>query len=227
MPPPAAVVHHVTDLLGDRLHLMERYAALLADVAVPRGLVGPREIPRLWERHILNCAAVSPLLPARTEVVDVGSGAGLPGLVLAIARPDLHLVLSEPLLRRSSFLTDAVITLGLANVQVRRIRAEDMTGSFDAVTARAVAPLERLARWTLPLLRPGGLLVALKGESAGRELHAAVPVLEGLGARTWRVRELDAGPGIVPTRVVVVESGRPVGQGRSRRPGTAQRRRRA
>jgi 16S rRNA (guanine527-N7)-methyltransferase len=205
---------------------MVRYGDLLADAGVQRGLIGPREVPRLWERHLLNCAVVADLFGPSSTLVDVGSGAGLPGIVLAICRPDLDVVLAEPLLRRTTFLTEAVSVLGLDNVRIERIRAEQMAGGVDAVTARAVAPLDRLARWSLPLIRPGGRLVALKGASAHREVQAALPVLERLGARHWEVRELDVAPGFVPTRAVVVVAGRAVREGSPRRTVGASRRRR-
>jgi 16S rRNA (guanine527-N7)-methyltransferase len=203
------------------------YADLLAGAGVVRGLIGPREVPRLWERHLLNCAVVAELFAPGSRLVDVGSGAGLPGIVLAICRPDLHVVLAEPLLRRTTFLTEAVDALSLDNVRVERVRAEQMSGEMDAVTARAVAPLDRLARWTLPLLRPGGRLVALKGASAGTELQAALPVLEGLGARHWEVLELEVAAGFVPTRAVVVVAGHAVREGGPGRNAGADTRRRA
>jgi 16S rRNA (guanine527-N7)-methyltransferase len=213
-------------LLGEHLDAMVRYGDLLADAGVQRGLIGPREVPRLWERHLLNCAVAADLFGPGSTLVDVGSGAGLPGIVLAICRPDLDVVLAEPLLRRTTFLAEAVSVLGLDNVRIERIRAEQMAGGVDAVTARAVAPLDRLARWSLPLIRPGGRLVALKGASAHREVQAALPVLERLGARHWEVRELDVGRGFVPTRAVVVVAGRAVREGGSRRTVDASRRRR-
>jgi 16S rRNA (guanine527-N7)-methyltransferase len=214
-------------LLGDHMSALVRYADLLADAGVVRGLIGPREVPRMWERHLLNCAVVAELFAPGSRLVDVGSGAGLPGIVLAICRPDLHVVLVEPLLRRTTFLIEAVDALSLDNVRVERVRAEKMAGDVDAVTARAVAPLDRLARWTLPLLRPGGQLVALKGASAGTELQAATPVLEGMGARHWEVLEMEVAPGFVPTRAVVVVAGHAVREGGPRRNGGAGRRRRA
>src|SRR4051812_18270942 len=167
-PPAAAAV------FGDRLPLAVRYAKLLAGAGVERGLLGPRETPRLWERHLLNCAGLTELIEPGQQVLDVGSGAGLPGIVLAIRRPDLQVVLVEPLLRRATFLTEAVEELGLANVSVRRARAEDLAGVISApvVVARAVAPVDRLGAWTLPLLLPGGRLLALKGEAAEGELAA-------------------------------------------------------
>lgn len=214
-------------LLGDHLPALVHYADLLADAGVLRGLIGPREVPRLWERHLLNCAVLAELFAPGSRLVDVGSGAGLPGIVLAICRPDLRVVLAEPLLRRTTFLNEAVAALSLDNVRVERVRAEQMAGDVDAVTARAVAPLDRLARWTLPLLRPGGRLVAVKGASAGTELQAALPVLEGLGARHWEVLEIEVAPGFVPTRAVVVVAGHSVREGGPRRNAGAGKRRRA
>ena len=143
-----------------------------------RGLIGPREAPRLWDRHLLNCAVLGEVVPRGVAVADVGSGAGLPGLVLAIARPDLRVTLVEPLLRRTRFLDEVVDLLGLqAQVEVLRGRAEELADgrTFDVVTARAVAPLERLARWCLPLVAPGGELVAMKGASAPAEVVEAGP----------------------------------------------------
>src|SRR3954466_11675743 len=161
------------EVLGDALPLAERYTDFLAGPGVERGLIGPREVERLWDRHVLNCAVVAELVPESAEVIDVGSGAGLPGIVLAIMRTDLSVTLLEPLLRRTVFLQECVDLLGLPNVVVRRARAEEAADEFaaDIVTARAVAPLERLAGWALPLLRPGGELLALKGERAAVELE--------------------------------------------------------
>ena len=165
----------------------EAYAELLTVEATVRGLIGPREVPRLWERHILNCAVISDLMPEGSSVCDIGSGAGLPGLVLAIRRPDMFLTLVEPLLRRTTFLDLAVTSLGLKNVTVHRGRAEEMhgeskqAGGFDVVTSRAVAPMERLAGWSLPLVRSGGLFLAMKGSSAQEELDGAGKALRRLG----------------------------------------------
>ncbi|QUX29180.1 16S rRNA (guanine(527)-N(7))-methyltransferase RsmG [Nocardiopsis akebiae] len=172
LPDPPAEAEAV---FGTSLPTARRYAELLADDGVRRGLIGPREVPRLWERHLINCAVVEELLPEGAEVVDVGSGAGLPGLVLGLLRPDIRMVLLEPLLRRTVFLNEAVEILELPNVEVRRGRAEEAHGEVytDFVTARAVAPLSRLAGWSLPLLREGGSLLALKGEQAEAELAAA------------------------------------------------------
>jgi 16S rRNA (guanine527-N7)-methyltransferase len=158
----------------------------------------------------LNCAVTQGALPHGAAVADVGSGAGLPGVVLAIVRPDLKVALVEPLLRRSTFLGEVIAELGLPNARVVRSRAEDLHGELvvDVVTARAVAPLDRLARWTLPLLRPGGTLVALKGGSVRQELADAADALRALGAATWHISEYGAGVVDPPTLVAVVEAGR-------------------
>jgi 16S rRNA (guanine527-N7)-methyltransferase len=213
-PPPGAA-----DLFGQRLGLAKAYAELLAGAGVERGLIGPREVPRLWERHLVNCVLVADAFEHGSSVCDVGSGAGLPGIVLAIARPDLHVTLLEPLLRRTTFLEEVVEQLGLENVQVRRGRAEDQSpGVYDAVTARAVAPIDRLARWALPLCRPGGRLVALKGASAAEELDQHARALRRLGARRWHVREF-VHP---PARAVAIEV--VAGETESRARGTTRRR---
>ncbi len=193
---------------GDRLPLAMRYSAWLAGAAVERGLVGPREVTRLWTRHVLNCAGLDPLIPANRSVVDVGSGAGLPGLVIAIQRPDVHVTLLEPLLRRSEFLREVVVDLDLRNAEVERHRAEEWPGGrrFDVATARAVAPLARLAQWCLPLLRPGGQLLALKGRNAETEIEDATSVLQRLGAGSAEILTLD-GEGDHSTRVVRITAG--------------------
>ena len=143
---------------SDRLPLVERYAELLATDGVVRGLIGPREVPRLWDRHIVNCALLATALPRDARVADIGSGAGLPGLVVGLARPDVRVTLVEPLLRRTTFLEEVVAELGLDKVVVRRDRADALHGqeTFDVVTARAVAPLERLLGWCMPLVSPTG-----------------------------------------------------------------------
>ena len=171
-------------VFASRLPVAEQYADLLATEGVVRGLIGPREVPRLWDRHILNSAVVIPRVPEGSTVADVGTGAGLPGLVWAIARPDLRVTLIEPLLRRTTFLDEAVATLGLDNVTVRRSRAEDVDETYDVVTARAVAPLDKLGRWCLPLVRKGGVLLALKGRTAQDEVRTATATLHRLGATT-------------------------------------------
>jgi 16S rRNA (guanine527-N7)-methyltransferase len=168
---------------SDRLPLAIAYADLLATEGVVRGLIGPREAPRLWDRHLLNCAALGDVVPQGATVCDIGSGAGLPGLVLAIARPDLRITLVEPLLRRTTFLDEVVSTLSLEHVEVVRGRAEALHGErrFDVVTSRAVAPLERLLVWSMPLVAPNGALVAMKGSSVHEEIAAAAPTLRRLG----------------------------------------------
>ncbi len=203
-PPPAAIRY-----FGQRLLTVRRYADLLAGAGLERGLLGPREVPRLWERHLLNCAVVHEAIPPEATVADVGSGAGLPGIVVAIVRPDVSMTLVEPLLRRSTFLDEVIGELKLSNVAVVRSRAEDLHGKLEAdvVVARAVAPLDRLARWTLPLLRPGGTLVALKGSSAREELTKATDVLRALGASNWKISEYGAGVVDPPTLAAVVEAG--------------------
>src|SRR4051794_31704933 len=160
--PPADVVERV---FGDGASGAIKFAALLADHGVERGLIGPREVERLWDRHLFNSAVLAELVPQNCRAVDVGSGAGLPGIPLAIARPDVRLTLLEPMARRVAWLQEVVDTLGL-DVEVVRGRAEEpevrrRLGDSDIVTARAVAPMERLAGWCLPLLRSGGLLLAL------------------------------------------------------------------
>lgn len=180
-PPPPAGARAV---FGDRLALAVRFTSILADSGVSHGLIGPREVSRLWERHVLNCAVIHPAVPADQTVIDVGSGAGLPGLALAIARPDLHLHLVEPMLRRTNWLSSAVSELALTNVTVHRGRAEEFWGVLRApvVTARAVARLSDLAAWCLPLLLPGGCLLAIKGSSVTEEVEADRAALRRLGA---------------------------------------------
>ena len=179
------------------------YADLLAGAGVERGLIGPREVPRLWDRHLLNCAVVvdpeSGLVPEGAAVIDVGSGAGLPGLVWAIARPDLDIVLLEPLLRRATFLEEAVSALGLERVRVVRGRAEESKLTAAVVTARAVAPLDRLLGWVARLVAPGGEVLALKGSSAAEEI--AVAQAAGI-AGTYEL--IECGVGIVEPSTTVV-----------------------
>lgn len=180
-PPDAAAM-----VFGDRLELANRYAGLLAGPAVERGLIGPREVDRIWDRHILNSAAVAELIEPGARVVDIGSGAGLPGLPIAIARPDLRVALVEPMLRRTEFLAEAVAELGLA-VEVVRGRAEEPTvrtrlAEADAVVSRAVASLDKLTRWSFPLLRSGGRMLAMKGERAEEEVAEGRPAMAALGA---------------------------------------------
>ena len=193
---------YAAGVFSSRLPMAEQYADLLATEGVTRGLIGPREVPRLWDRHILNSAVVVARVPEGATVADVGSGAGLPGLVWAIARPDLSVSLIEPLLRRTVFLEEAISALGLDNVKVVRSRAEDVKETYDVVTARAVAPLDRLGRWCLPLVRREGVLLALKGRTAQDEVAASTATLRRLGATTIVVTTY--GTEGVPTTVVEV-----------------------
>jgi 16S rRNA (guanine527-N7)-methyltransferase len=222
--PPPSLRAAAVALFGDRLPVAERYAGLLATTGVERGLIGPREAPRMWDRHLINCAALTELIPSGLYVVDVGSGAGLPGIVLAVARPDLRVSLVESLARRTTFLIEAVEELGLDRVDVVRGRAEECATALrpaDVVTARAVAPLGKLVAWCLPLARPGGSLLAIKGSSAVAEIEehrgamrragGGEPVLRHCGAR-W-----------LPEPVTVVEVRRSAveGAGRGTRRGKA------
>ncbi len=192
-------------MCGDHLAAMVAYAEILAGPGVDRGLIGPRELPRLWERHLLNCAVVASAPSRGAFVVDVGSGAGLPGMVWALLRPDLEIVLLEPLLRRTEFLGEALDALGLTRVSIDRSRAEDAHDRYaaDVVTARAVAPLDRLLGWTLPLLRPGGRLLAFKGRTVGSEVAAASTALSTAGASPARVSTY--GDGILDPPATIVE----------------------
>jgi 16S rRNA (guanine527-N7)-methyltransferase len=190
-------------LFGAQLYLARRFTANLAEQGEERGLIGPLELPRLWSRHILNCAIVAPLL--RPGMVgDVGSGAGLPGLVLAIARPDVSFVLIEPMERRFAWLTEQVDELGLANVSVVRDRAEDahLTAPLDQVTARAVSAFRKLIPLTAPLLRPGGELVLMKGAGATAEIDAAVKEIRRFRLRDVEVLTLGTGVLDEVTRVI-------------------------
>ncbi|TRX60429.1 MULTISPECIES: 16S rRNA (guanine(527)-N(7))-methyltransferase RsmG [Corynebacterium] len=165
-----------SDVFGSRLPLAQKYHDSLATDGSTRGFIGPREVPRLWERHLINCAVVAEVMPQNATLIDVGSGAGLPGIPLAIARPDLKITLIEPLLKRSTYLNEVVDLLGLDNVTVIRGRAEEgpvkkQVQGADIVTSRAVAPLGKLAKWSLPLVRKGGEMIALKGSSVHEELE--------------------------------------------------------
>jgi 16S rRNA (guanine527-N7)-methyltransferase len=203
---PAEMSIAAEKLFGDRLPLAARYAELLMTDGVLRGLIGPREAPRIWDRHLLNCAAVAELIPDGATVADVGSGAGLPGMVLAVARPDLTVTLIEPLARRTAFLFEAVTALGLDRTIVVRGRAEECVGKLplvDVVTARAVAPLDRLVGWCLPLTTIGGRLLALKGASVATELIEHADALTRMGAGKSVVRS--CGDDILDEPTTVVE----------------------
>ena len=204
MTAPPAAPSAAAGVFGSRLPLAAQFAGLLADSGVTHGLVGPREVPRLWERHVLNCAVIHPALPAGADVIDVGSGAGLPGLALAIARPDVRMHLVEPMLRRTTWLLAAVDELRLDNVEVHRGRAEQFWDQLSApvVTARAVARLGELARWSLPLVQAGGSMLALKGASAQEELEADRAALRRLGAVSEAV-EMYGDEVISPATIVV------------------------
>lgn len=208
VPPPPP---HAAEVFGDRLNIAESYAEMLAAGGVERGLLGPREVERLWDRHILNSAAVAELIPPDARVVDIGSGAGLPGIPLAIARPDLSVALVEPMQRRTEFLAEAIVGLGL-DVIVRRGRAEDKTvrdelGGADVVVSRAVAALDKLTGWCLPLLRVGGRMLALKGERADDEVAEWAAAMSALGAVNVEVMKCGVSYSSPPVTVVSAELG--------------------
>lgn len=195
------------EVFGSGVDAAEEYVRVLADEGVLRGLIGPSEPGRLWSRHVLNSAVLGEAIGAGLRVVDIGSGAGFPGIPLAIARPDLDVVLVEPLLRRTVFLDEVVERLSLANVSVVRGRAEekaiiDRVGGADVVTSRAVAPLDRLARWSAPLIRIGGQFVALKGRSAEQEIVDHRAAAERVGLSGLRVRVVGSALA-EPTMVIV------------------------
>ena len=163
----------LTSIFGDLTDQAIEYGQILATTAVERGLIGPREVDRIWDRHIFNSLPLITLMPEGATVIDIGSGAGLPGVVLGLARPDLQITLLEPLERRATFLLEVLIQLGLTNLQVVRGRAEEHKSRYQIVTARAVAPLPKLLQISWRLIAPGGKLLALKGESAESELASA------------------------------------------------------
>lgn len=207
-PPPPTAANAV---FGDRASLAHRYANLLAGPGVERGLIGPREVERLWDRHILNSAAVAELIEPGARIADIGSGAGLPGLPIAIARPDVHVTLIEPMLRRTEFLAETVAELGLP-VEIVRGRAEEpdvraRAGGVDVVVSRAVASLEKLTRWSLPLLRPGGRMLAMKGERADEEVVEGRRGMTSLGATDVRVMRCGESYSDPPVTVVIAVRG--------------------
>ena len=206
-PPPTAAAA----VFGDRLNLARRYAELLAGPGVERGLIGPREVDRVWDRHILNSAAVGEIIEPGARVVDIGSGAGLPGIPIAIARPDLRVTLVEPMLRRTEFLTEVVEELGLG-VEVVRGRAEEPAvrsrlADCDVVVSRAVASLDKLTRWSFPLLRPGGRMLAMKGERAEEEVAEARRGMVALGASGVEVVRCGESYSSPPATVVIAVRG--------------------
>ncbi len=208
-PPPGARA-----VFGDRLDDAQRYAQILAGAGVERGLIGPRETDRLWDRHLLNSVALTELLSPGDQIADIGSGAGLPGIPLALARPDLRVTLIEPLLRRTDFLREVIDDLGV-DIAVVRGRAEDQivrqqVGEMDAVVSRAVASLDKLTRWSMPLLRPGGRMLAIKGERAAGEIDEHRRVMESLGAVDARVVTCGGNYLSPPATVVIARRGESV-----------------
>lgn len=205
------VAGRAQDFLGEGFGRVSAFADALVAQGVLRGLIGPRELPRLWERHLLNSAALLPYLPPAGTVVDVGSGAGLPGVVIACARPDLHVVLVEPMERRALWLTEVAESIGLSSVEVVQRRAEELHGRLaaDVVTARAVAPLDRLMTWCFPLVRDGGSLLAMKGSRAEDEATDAAALIERLGGGAPEILSAGTIPGVAPTTLVRVVRVRP------------------
>jgi 16S rRNA (guanine527-N7)-methyltransferase len=202
--PETYVAAEAMTMFGAELPQAEQYAALLTGAGVERGIVGPGEAARIWDRHLLNCGVIARLIPANCSLVDLGSGAGLPGIVLAILRPAARVTLLEPMARRASFLQECVTALNLANTQVLRGRAEEFAGKLaaDVVTSRAVAPLEKLAGLSASLARPGGRVLAMKGSSAAAELARARPVLARLGIGDARVVTAASPSGDITATVV-------------------------
>lgn len=210
----------VLDLvLGDALPRLERFHDKLEREGEPRGLIGPRDVDIIWERHILNSAAIVPYVMRSTAqarfktVADVGSGGGFPGLVAAACLPDHRFTLIEPMERRVEWLSECVELMELANVTIVRSRSDEVIAQvrkhtlhpFAVVTCRAVAPMTKLSGWTLPLLKPSGQLIALKGRSAQAELDKAKDQINRYGGRNPRVVEAEVGPGLESTHVVIVD----------------------
>lgn len=214
-----------SEVFGGRLPIAELYVELLSTAGLERGLMGPRERPRMWDRHVLNSAAAASGMGKGETVVDIGSGAGLPGIPLALARPDLRVTLVEPLLRRVRFLEEVIEELGI-DVRVLRGRAEEKSiiaeaGGADVVTSRAVAPLARLGGWSAPLLRSGGRMVALKGESGAEEIARDADALLRLGFERPVVDVVVASgaeetrlvSAVLPTATAARKGGRGTGRG--------------
>lgn len=219
-----SVPAEAAEIFGRALPAAVQYAGLLTGPGVERGLVGPAEAARIWDRHLLNCAAVAELIPVPCSVIDLGSGAGLPGIILAMLLPDAEVTLLEPMARRATFLTESVSALGLANAVVLRGRAEDMSGQLaaDVVIARAVAPLHKLAGLAAGLARPGGLVLAIKGAGAADEVGRAQPALRQLAARDVEIVLAGSGKVDPPATVVrFITAAARNAAGRQRPPGTA------
>ncbi|GAA2519836.1 16S rRNA (guanine(527)-N(7))-methyltransferase RsmG [Rarobacter incanus] len=196
--------------LGDAYEPMQQFAQLLIAHGEERGLIGPREIPRLWDRHLVNCSLLASVLPQSGRIADVGSGAGLPGIVIAIMRPNARVLLVESMVKRCEWLGEVSDRLGLSNVEVLNGRAEEYAGALeaDAVTARAVAALDKLTRWAMPLVHVGGEMVVLKGASAEQEIESAQKALRKFAARDAAVQELTGPPGYSDARIVRATRGR-------------------
>lgn len=213
---PANAMPQVAEsVFGDRVEAARAYVRLLATAGVERGLVGPREADRLWDRHLLNCAVVAELIPVGARVVDLGSGAGLPGLAFALARPDLQIDLVEPMARRTAFLAEALAVLQLSGVHILRTRADGVAhGAYDVVTARALAPLHRLVPMALPLVRQGGSLLALKGAAVEAEVAAAREAIAAVGGGRPTIEQVGSGvidPPTTVVRVIRLRTGGPSG----------------
>lgn len=212
----------IAEVFGARTECAVSFTERLANEGVLRGMIGPREVGRLWERHILNCAVLGELVPEGAHVIDVGSGAGLPGIPLAIARPDLSVTLVEPMLRRTNWLTEIIEELNLS-ASVVRGRAEERAvresvGHATVVTARAVAALDKLAGWCLPLVRPGGVLLAMKGETVREEVDRCREAITRIGGGAPEMCGCGTGKVEQPTTVVRIERvGSPAGGGRQKR----------
>lgn len=194
-------------VFGDNLDKSVRYHDFLATTGSVRGFIGPREVPRLWDRHVLNCAIIGEAMPQDASVADIGSGAGLPGIPLALARPDLNITLIEPLLKRSTFLLEVVEELQLDNVTIVRGRAEEKAikaevGTVDVVTSRAVAPLGKLAQWSLPLVTRGGVMIAMKGSSVSEELERDAKIIKKAGGGRAEIQLVGVGIVEEPTHLI-------------------------
>lgn len=203
--PTADELRAARQYFGDRQKLAERFVEHLCTTGIEHGLLGPREVPRMWSRHLLNCAALAPELPPGGDIADVGSGAGLPGIALAIARPDCHVTMVEPMERRIQWMDTVAKDLGLENVELIRARAEEVTDEVmaDVVTARAVSSLKTLIPMTAPLMAEDARLMLLKGRSAQDEIAAAHKVIQKHKLARPAVHTLGDGVLETPTTVVV------------------------